>query len=152
MSLAPGVRLAGTLTMPTSGGPFPAVLLITGSGPEDRDETVFGPQPAPPCSLRSPDAPGIAVLRVDDRGVAVSSAGPAGATTDDLVENWLAGVAFLKSRPGIDAARIGLIGHSEGGLIAPLSFRSGNSRLPRSARGSPACPGSRSCSRRARCS
>ena len=117
-SKAAGVKLAGTLTKPARGGPFPAVLLITGSGPEDRNETVFGHKPFLVLSDHL-TRQGIAVLRVDDRGVGGSSAGPAGATTDDLVEDVLAGVEFLKSRKEIDAARIGLVGHSEGGLIAP---------------------------------
>ncbi len=102
------------------GGPLPRGPPDHGLGAEDRDETVFGHKPFFVLSDHL-TRQGIAVLRVDDRGVGGSSAGPAGATTDDLVEDVLAGVAFLKSRPGIDAARIGLIGHSEGGLIAPLA-------------------------------
>ena len=118
---AAGVRFAGTLTLPKTGGPFPAVLLITGSGPEDRDETVFGHKPFLVLSDHL-TRQGIAVLRVDDRGVGKSTAGsgnPAAVTTDDFVEDVLAGVAFLKGRKGIDPARIGLVGHSEGGIIAP---------------------------------
>lgn len=115
---AAGVTLAGTLTRPKEGGPFPAALLITGSGPEDRDETVFGHRPflvlADHLTRR-----GIAVLRVDDRGVGGSSAGSPDATTDDFAGDVMAGVEFLKSRADIDGGHIGLIGHSEGGLIAP---------------------------------
>ena len=113
-----GVRLACTLTAPKSGGPFPAVLLITGSGPEDRDEAVFGHRPflvlADHLTRR-----GIAVLRCDDRGIGGSSPGPPGATSESFTDDVLAGVAFLKTRKDIDPARIGLCGHSEGGIIAP---------------------------------
>ncbi len=115
-----GVKLAGTLTMPNGSGPFPAVLLITGSGAQDRDETIFSHKPflviADHLTRR-----GIAVLRVDDRGVGGSTEKGPGETLDDHVGDVLAGVAFLKGRREIDAARIGLAGHSEGGIIAPLA-------------------------------
>ncbi|HKQ59879.1 MAG TPA: alpha/beta hydrolase [Candidatus Polarisedimenticolaceae bacterium] len=116
-SKAAGVTLAGTLTLPKAGAPFPAVLLITGSGAEDRDETVFGHRPFLVLADHL-TRQGIAVLRVDDRGVGGSSAGPADATTEDLASDVLAGVAFLKGRK--EVSRIGLVGHSEGGLIAPI--------------------------------
>ncbi|MBB6252777.1 alpha/beta hydrolase [Nitrospirillum iridis] len=116
---APGVRLAGTLTLPPGKGPFPAALLITGSGPQDRDETMEGHKPflvlADALTRR-----GIAVLRVDDRGVAQSTGDFDAATTPDFATDAAAGVAFLRTRAEIDPARIGLIGHSEGGLIAPM--------------------------------
>src|SRR5207248_1061228 len=100
-------------------GPFPAVLLITGSGPQDRDETLFGHKPflvlADYLSRR-----GIAVLRVDDRGVGGSTGSTNDATSADFAGDVRAGVAFLKARPEIDATRIGLLGHSEGAIIAPL--------------------------------
>lgn len=115
-----GVTLAGTLTLPAGDGPWPAALLISGSGAQDRDETLFSHKPflvlADHLTRR-----GVAVLRVDDRGVGGSSAGPTGATSEDFAGDVLAGVRFLADRPEIDAARIGLIGHSEGGLIAPLA-------------------------------
>ncbi|RMG53550.1 MAG: alpha/beta fold hydrolase [Acidobacteria bacterium] len=115
-----GVKLAGTLTLPRSPGPFPAVLLITGSGPQDRNETVAGHRPflvlADYLTRR-----GIAVLRVDDRGVGGSTGSVTDATSQDFAEDVLAGVAYLKRRPEIDPEQIGLIGHSEGGLIAPLA-------------------------------
>jgi pimeloyl-ACP methyl ester carboxylesterase len=114
-----GVKLAGTLTEPRSGGPFPAVLLITGSGPQDRDETIFGHKPflvlADYLTRR-----GIAVLRVDDRGVGGSTGKTSESTSADFAGDVLAGVEFLKGRKEINASQIGLIGHSEGGIIAPL--------------------------------
>jgi len=116
---APGVRLAGTLTLPPGRGPFPAALLITGSGPEDRDETVFGHHPfrvlADHLTRR-----GIAVLRVDDRGVGGSTGSSERATSEDFASDALAGFTFLRAQPRINRRRVGLIGHSEGGLIAPL--------------------------------
>ena len=116
---AGGFRLAGTLTTPEGRGPFPAALLITGSGAQDRDESLLGHKPflvlADALTRR-----GIAVLRVDDRGVGGSSGNIMAATSDDFAGDVSAGVAFLKSRSEIDPGRIGLVGHSEGGLIAPM--------------------------------
>lgn len=115
-----GVRLAGTLTLPRAKGPFPAVLLITGSGPQDRNETILGHRPflvlADYLTRR-----GIAVLRVDDRGVGGSSAGAPTATSENYAGDVLAGVEFLKNRKEINPLQIGLIGHSEGGMIAPMA-------------------------------
>ncbi len=113
------VRLAGTLTLPPGPGPFPAVLLIAGSGPLDRDETIFGHKGFLVLSDHLTRL-GIAVLRVDKRGVGKSTGLYAGATTLDFASDAEAGFAFLAARPEIDAKKIGLIGHSEGGLIAPL--------------------------------
>lgn len=114
------IRLAGTLTLPGSPGPHPAVILITGSGAQDRDETLAGHKPfwviADALTRR-----GIAVLRVDDRGVGGSTGSVSESTSEDFAGDVLAGVAFLKTRPEIDARQIGLIGHSEGGLVAPLA-------------------------------
>lgn len=116
---APGVSLAGTLTLPEGTGPFPAAILISGSGPNDRDETLFHHKPfaviADALTRR-----GIAVLRFDKRGIGGSKGAYASATTLDFASDAAAAVAYLRSRPEIDAGRIGLIGHSEGGLIAPL--------------------------------
>jgi pimeloyl-ACP methyl ester carboxylesterase len=113
------VKLAGTLTVPRGDGPFPVVLLITGSGPQDRDETLFAHKPffvlADYLTRR-----GIAVLRVDDRGVGGSTGKTSEGTSADFANDVLAGIAFLKGRKEIDPARIGLMGHSEGGIIAPL--------------------------------
>jgi pimeloyl-ACP methyl ester carboxylesterase len=116
---ASGVKLAGTLTIPSGKGPFPAVLLITGSGPQDRDETIFGHQPFFVLSDYL-TRKGVAVLRVDDRGIAKSTGNFATATTADFATDAEAGIAFLKQRAGVDPKKIGLIGHSEGGVIAPM--------------------------------
>jgi uncharacterized protein len=116
---AEGVRLAGTLTRPKGPGKFPAVLLITGSGAQNRDEEIFGHKPflviADFLTRR-----GIAVLRVDDRGTAESTGNFATATTADFATDVAAGVQFLLKRPEIDTQHIGLLGHSEGGAIAPM--------------------------------
>lgn len=114
-----GIKLAGTLTLPDSGGPFPAAVLITGSGPEDRNEAIFGHKPflvLADCLTRR----GIAVLRCDDRGVGKSTGDYTSATTEDLASDALVQVEYLKTRKEVDPARIGLIGHSEGGIIAPI--------------------------------
>jgi pimeloyl-ACP methyl ester carboxylesterase len=114
-----GIRLAGTLTIPQGKGPFPAVALITGSGPQDRDEALMGHKPflvlADYLTRR-----GIAVLRTDDRGTAKSGGVFSTATTADFATDTEAAVAYLKTRPEVDARKIGLIGHSEGGVIAPM--------------------------------
>lgn len=114
-----GDTLAGTLTIPPGKGPFTAVLLITGSGPQDRDESLMGHKPFLVLSdwlTRK----GIEVLRVDDRGVGKSTGVFGTATTADFATDAEAGVAFLKSRPEVNPKKIALIGHSEGGIIAPM--------------------------------
>lgn len=114
-----GIKLAGALTVPRGQGPFPAALLITGSGAQDRDETIMGHKPflvlADYLTRR-----GIAVLRVDDRGVGGSTGKVRDSTSADFAADVLAGVDFLKTRKEINPSQIGLIGHSEGGIIAPL--------------------------------
>ena len=115
---APGVKLAGALTLPQGKGPFPAVVMITGSGAQDRDETILGHKPFAVIADRL-TRDGIAVLRVDDRGFAKSTGDFASATDDDFAVDTAANVAFLRKRADIDPARIGLIGHSEGGIVAP---------------------------------
>jgi uncharacterized protein len=115
---ADSITLAGTLTLPKGAGPFPAALLIAGSGPQDRDESLASHRPF----LLIADAltrKGIAVLRYDKRGVGKSTGNPDTATTMDLAADAQAALAFLKSRKEIDGSRIGLIGHSEGAIIAP---------------------------------
>lgn len=115
----PGVTLAGTLTLPRGDGPHPAVLLVTGSGPQDRDETLLGHKPflvlADYLTRR-----GIAVLRLDDRGTGASTGRFAGATSDDFARDAEAAVRWLRARPEVADDRVGIVGHSEGGLIAPL--------------------------------
>jgi len=114
-----GDTLAGTLTKPSGKGKFPAVILITGSGPENRDETVFGHKPF----LLIADyltRKGYAVLRCDDRGIGFSTGNFKAATTADFARDAEAQLAFLRKRKDIDVKQIGLLGHSEGGVIAPM--------------------------------
>ena len=114
-----GIKLAGTLTLPKGAGPFPAALLITGSGKQNRDEELVGHKPFLVLSDYLTRR-GIAVLRVDDRGMGGSTGDFDKATSADFATDVLAGVSFLKARSDIRPDRIGLIGHSEGGLIAPM--------------------------------
>jgi len=115
-----GNELAGTLTLPRSAGPHPAVVLISGSGPQDRDETVMGHRPFLVLSDHLTRL-GIAVLRFDDRGVGGSTGDFAAATSEAFATDVLAGVDYLLRRDDIDNEKIGLIGHSEGGLVAPMA-------------------------------
>lgn len=114
-----GIELAGTLTFPSDAGPWPAVVLISGSGPQDRDETVFGHKPfavlADHLTRR-----GVAVLRYDDRGVGESGGSFAGATSQDFASDARAAVSYLYGRENISSDAVGLVGHSEGGLVAPI--------------------------------
>lgn len=116
---AAGITLAGTLTVPAGRGPFPAVVLIAGSGPHDRNETIFGHKPflvlADYLTRRN-----IAVLRYDKRGVGGSGGTEATATTVDFAADAQAAFDYLRALPQIDARRVGLIGHSEGGVIASM--------------------------------
>ena len=114
------ITLAGTLTLPESGAPHPAVVMITGSGPQNRDEELFGFKPFHLIADHL-TRNGIAVLRYDDRGVGGSTGSVSEATTEDFARDVLAAVDFLKNRSDIDPERIGLIGHSEGGIVAPLA-------------------------------
>jgi pimeloyl-ACP methyl ester carboxylesterase len=114
------IHLAGTLTLPPGEGPFPAVVLITGSGAQNRDEELLGHRPFLVLADHLTRA-GIAVLRVDDRGVGGSTGSVPQSTSADFAGDVLAGVRFLKGHPRIAPGRIGLLGHSEGGLIAPLA-------------------------------
>lgn len=113
------IFLAGTLTIPEGNGPFPAVILITGSGAQNRDEALMGHKPflvlADWLSRN-----GIAVLRYDDRGVGKSQGDYVNSTSADLATDAEAAYLFLKNNPKINPAAIGLLGHSEGGLIAPI--------------------------------
>lgn len=113
-----GVTLAGTLTVPKGAGPFPAALLIAGSGPQDRDEAIAKHLPFSVIA----DAltrKGIVVLRYDKRGIGKSTGNADAATTMDLAADARAALDFLKSRKEVDGSRIGLLGHSEGAIIAP---------------------------------
>lgn len=119
MNPSSGFMLAGTLTLPENPKKCPAVILISGSGAQDRNETIFEHKPFLVIAdflTRN----GIAVLRVDDRGVGGSEGNIQDATSDDFAGDVIAGLDFLKSRKEIDAIKMGLIGHSEGGLIAPI--------------------------------
>ena len=118
-NLTANLRLAGVLTVPAGPGPFPAVVLLSDTGPHDRDGTVgdFAPlaQLADFLTRR-----GIAVLRFDARGVGKSTGAP-GATTAELVSDAQAGLNFLRTRPEIDLSHLGLVGHGEGGNVALLA-------------------------------
>lgn len=116
---AEGITLHGTLTLPQGDGPFPAAILISGSGPTDRDETIFDHK----IFLVIADhltQQGIAVLRYDDRGVGESEGNHYKATSMDLAEDTQSAFIALGKHGKIDARSIGLIGHSEGGMIAPI--------------------------------
>jgi uncharacterized protein len=114
-----GVTLAGTLTIPQGDGPFPAVILVCGSGPNNRNEEIFNHRPflvlADALTRR-----GIAVLRYDKRGVGQSTGDYAKATLTDFASDARAGIAYLQTRGEIDRHRIGLLGHSEGGMTVPM--------------------------------
>ena len=112
------VTLAGTLTLPKGTGPFPAAVLIAGSGPHDRDESLENHKPFLVLSdFRT--RRGMAVLRYDKRGIGKSTGSADTATTLDLAGDAASAIAYLKTRKEIDATRVGLIGHSEGAMIAP---------------------------------
>jgi len=113
-----GVTLAGSLTLPKGTGPFPSAVLIAGSGPQDRDEAIANHRPF----LLIADAltrKGIAVLRYDKRGIGKSTGNLDAATTMDLAADAHAALDYLKSRKEVDVSHVGLIGHSEGAIIAP---------------------------------
>ncbi|MCK3686253.1 alpha/beta hydrolase [Maribellus sp. YY47] len=114
-----GLKLAGTLTLPKDAQTCPAVVMISGSGAQDRDETIFGHKPFAVIADYL-TRQGIAVLRVDDRGIGGSEGNISSSTSEDFATDVLAGVDFLKTRKEINPKEIGLIGHSEGGLIAPI--------------------------------
>jgi len=113
------IVLAGTLTIPEGEGPFPAVLLISGSGPQNRDSELMGHRIFAVLADYL-TRKGIMVLRYDDRGTAESTGVFATATWDDFVSDALSGLAYLSRRPEADPDRTGIAGHSEGGTIAPL--------------------------------
>jgi pimeloyl-ACP methyl ester carboxylesterase len=114
------LRLAGTFTWPRQGGPFAAVVLLTGSGPQDRDEALFGHKPFLVLSdylTRN----GIAVLRLDDRGTGKSTGNFKEAGLPEFTADAIAAVQWLKTRKEVIPSKIGLVGHSEGGAVGPLA-------------------------------
>jgi hypothetical protein len=116
------ITLAGTLTLPRTPGPLPAIVLVSGSGPQDRDETLGGGIAIKPFRLLA-DAltrAGVAVLRYDDRGVGKSTGTFSTATTQDFAADAEAAIGYLLTREEIDPDRIGLLGHSEGGQVAAM--------------------------------
>jgi len=124
------VTLAGTLTRPDRPGPHPVAILISGSGPQDRDETIFSHKPFLVIADHL-TRKGIAVLRYDDRGVGESEAEPPvllESTTASFADDARAAVRFLRTRDDIDPDRVALIGHSEGGVIAPM-IAAGDERI-----------------------
>lgn len=114
------ITLAGTLTLPEGDGPFPAVLLLTGSGQQNRDEEISIAPGYKPFRVLADTLTrqGIAVLRYDDRGIGQSGGDPAQATTIDFTDDAEAGFNMLLAHPEIDPKQVGLLGHSEGGIIA----------------------------------
>ncbi|MFA5557232.1 MAG: alpha/beta fold hydrolase [Flavobacteriaceae bacterium] len=113
------ITLAGTLTLPNQTGKFPAVVLISGSGAQDRNSEILGHKPFLVWSDYLTKN-GIAVLRFDERGVGESEGNFAKATSNDFATDVQSAVEFLKTRKEIHKKKIGLIGHSEGGVIAPM--------------------------------
>ena len=116
--------LGCTLTLPKAGrAPYPVVLTITGSGLEDRDESLWPLVPGYRLFRQVAEraaAAGIATLRCDDRSFGTSTGNALGATSADFAEDVCAEVAWLQARPEIDRTRVALVGHSEGGIIAPM--------------------------------
>jgi hypothetical protein len=113
------IQFGATVTRPFGNGPFPAVVLITGSGPQNRDEELLGHKPfaviADDLTRR-----GFLVLRADDRGVGQSTGDRTNATSKDFAEDAIAALDYLRSLPEVDKNKLGLLGHSEGGMIAQM--------------------------------
>ena len=126
-SIAKGITIAGTLTSPKTdpniryikAPTYPAILLITGSGPQNRDEAIMGHKPFAVIADYLTKK-GFIVLRVDDRGTGKSSGNFNKATSADFADDVTGGINYLKKRKDVDTTRIGLLGHSEGGMIAPM--------------------------------
>jgi hypothetical protein len=116
------VTLAGTLTLPEGDGPFPALILLSGSGQQDRDEALsIVPGYRPFAEIADAlTRQGVAVLRYDDRGVGGSTGDPTLATSADFADDAEAALRYLQERPDIDAKQIGMLGHSEGGILAAM--------------------------------
>jgi len=113
------ISYAGTITIPNGKGPFPAIVMITGSGPENRDEELFGHKPFAVIADHLTKH-GYVVLRVDDRGTGKTTGVYQGATSADFAKDINAQLDYLKTRKEVNDHKIGMIGHSEGGLIAPM--------------------------------
>lgn len=118
-SLDKSITLSGTLTLPDDLKKHPAVVLIAGSGPANRDEEIFGHKPFAVIADYL-TRQGLAVLRYDKRGIGESTGSLREATTLNLAEDVEASIQFLRNHPNIQSNNIGLIGHSEGGIIAPM--------------------------------
>ncbi len=117
-----GVELAGTLTLPPGPGPHPVVVTMSGSGPQDRDESMRPLTALKPFAVLADalTSQGVGVLRYDDRGVGSSTGDYGAATIEDLAEDARAAIDYLETRADVDPARIGLLGHSEGGIYAAM--------------------------------
>lgn len=116
----PHVAPMGTLSYPKSGGPFPSVVLLAGTGPHDRDAGMSLHKTLPVLADHL-TRNGFAVLRYDKRGVGLTGGKRhPDSTTDDYAADALAAVRFLQKQPNIDSRRIGIVGHSEGGIIAAM--------------------------------
>ncbi|HJR62614.1 MAG TPA: alpha/beta hydrolase, partial [Gemmatimonadaceae bacterium] len=118
-SRAAGITLAGTLTLPRAAGPHPAVVLISGSGAQDRDETVAGHRPFLVLADHLTRL-GYAVLRFDDRWAGATAGAPLQTTLHDIAQDVHGAVDYLRTLADIDPRRVGLLGHSEGGYVAPI--------------------------------
>jgi len=118
-----GVTLAGTLTIPEGDGPFPAAILVSGSGPQNRNEELLGHKPFLVLSDYL-TRQGIAVLRYDDRGMGESTGNFANATSNDFADDAQTMLSWLQKHPKIIPDKSGIIGHSEGGLIGPMVAKS----------------------------
>lgn len=114
-----GVTLAGTLTTPKDAKNCPAVILVSGSGPQNRDEELMGQKPFYRIANYLSER-GIAVLRYDDRGVNESTGNFQTATSFDFADDAESAFAFMRKQPGINPEKVGIIGHSEGAMIAPI--------------------------------
>lgn len=113
------IQFGATITIPEGKGPFPAVVLISGSGPQNRDEEIMGHKPFAVLADHLTKS-GVAVLRADERGIGKSTGKFNTATSADFADDISTGVDYLLTRPEINKKKIGLIGHSEGGMIAPM--------------------------------
>jgi hypothetical protein len=114
------IQYGATITIPNGEGPFPAIIMSTGSGQQNRDEEIFGHKPFAVIADYLTKK-GYIVLRVDDQGIGKTTGNVAFSTTNDFVKDILVGINYLKGRKEVDKSKIGIMGHSEGGLIAPMA-------------------------------